>query len=307
MMTPRSGTRGLLRGAGSALVVSLWLVLCVVATSDAPAAGAAPKGPHGIEWSTTTVDGERVSRLAGQEPLKLDSARPTVVALALTNTSKKPVGVTYVRLTGTVMGMTFFNYSTEIHAILQPHEVLRRNIRLDLYDLTDQAVGRIPARLELLGSDRKVLDGYAFAVDVQGSLSSVYGVFGLAVAGMTIVLAASLLFAIVRRRLPQNRWQRAVRFLPVGVGTGLTLTFTFSATRQLTPSATAWGTLVLVMAAAAFTLGYVLPTGRDEDDDLADAEADAAVEKAAGTEVIPAQREDADLSISEWGHARRDQ
>jgi hypothetical protein len=93
---------------------------------------------------------------------------------------------------------------------------------------------------------------------------SVYGAFGLIVAGITAVVLAGLLVAIWRRQLPRNRWQRGVRFLPAGIGVGLVLTFTLSATRLLTPSATLWLPVLLICAGAAFMIGYLLPVGKDE-------------------------------------------
>jgi hypothetical protein len=172
--------------------------------------------------------------------------------------------------------MTFFSYSTEIQVEVRPNETVTRTFDLDLYDVGRQAVGKLPARVELLDTRHGVLDQQTIAVVVDGSLSSVYGVFGLAVAGITVVLVTSLLMDLARERLPTNRWRRGLRFLPVGTGLGFTATFTLSATRLLTPSATAWATLVAVLSVGAFSLGYFLPGyAEDEEDEEEESVSDA--------------------------------
>jgi hypothetical protein len=133
----------------------------------------------------------------------------------------------------------------------------------------------IPATLSLLDSERQPLRTHDFAVDVQGSLRSVYGVFGLAVCASTVVLASVLVLQLASNRLPANRWNRATRFAVPGLGIGLTLTVTLSVLHLVTPSATAWVTLVVGSAGVAFLVGYLTPTpesvdtqdGEDEEDE----------------------------------------
>jgi hypothetical protein len=88
----------------------------------------------------------------------------------------------------------------------------------------------------------------------------------LAVAGITAVLLVSLLVAILGRRLPANWWQRALRFLPVGLGMGLTLTFSLSALTLVVPNPATWVTLVVALGAGAFLVGYFLPQGLRTDE-----------------------------------------
>jgi hypothetical protein len=220
------------------------------------AAGTASAGP---EWGESTLDGRRVEGLDSGEPVPLSSDDPLVVRLAVENSGGDSVEVFEVRVTGRVMGMTFFRYATQVGADVVPGTVLERTITLDLDDLDDQAVGLVPSTLALVDPDGEVVLEQPFAADVDGSLWSDYGVFGLAVAGSTLVLLGSLLWRIWRGALPANRWRRALQFLPVGAGVGLTLTFTLSATGLLAPSGTAWTTFCLVCTAAAFLLGYLLP------------------------------------------------
>lgn len=239
--------------------VFLAIIVLLLGPPAIPAA-ATTTATSGLEWSAT-VNGRPVAEVDTNKPLVLGGDSRTQVVLALTNTGSDPITVRAIRLEGRVMTMTFFRYNTRLDIELAPGASTERRFELELDDLTDQAVGLIPARLQLLDAERKVLRADDFPVDVDGSATSVYGLFGLAVAGITALLLGSLLLAIARRRLSRNRWNRALKFLAAGIGLGLTLTFTLSATRLLTPSAPAWLTLVLVFGAAAFAIGYLLPLG----------------------------------------------
>src|SRR5207342_3666549 len=99
-----------------------------------------------------------------------------------------------------------------------PSGQAERVIDIDFIDLGYQAVGLVFSELQLIGPDRKVVAIDEFAVDVKGSFPSVYGIFGLAVFGMTALLVVGLVIRLALGRLPENRWQRAVQFLPVGLG-----------------------------------------------------------------------------------------
>jgi len=237
----------------------LALVALLLGTQAIPAA-ATPTAAPGLDWSVT-VNGRFVADVDTNKPLVLGRDSRTLVVLTLANTGSDPITVRAIRLEGRVMTMTFFRYNTRLDIELAPGATTERRFDLELDDLTDQAVGLIPARLQLLDTNRKVLREDSFPVDVDGAPTSVYGLFGLAVAGITVLLLGSLLLAIARRRLSRNRWNRALKFLAAGIGLGLTLTFTLSATRLLTPSAAAWLTLVLVLGGVAFAIGYLLPLG----------------------------------------------
>jgi len=104
-------------------------------------------------------------------------------------------------------------------------------------------------------------------VDVSGSLLSVYGLFGLAVAFLTILSFLGALVGMARHRLPANRWRRALRFLTPGLGLGLVINFTLSATRVFVPRFGRWVSIVLVSAAVLFILGYLTPAPDSDEDE----------------------------------------
>ncbi|GAA1135860.1 hypothetical protein [Ornithinicoccus hortensis] len=251
---------------------ALLAVLAALLLVSGPAAAAAPEGEEdapSVEWQAA-INGRPVTEIDSNDPVRLDPQEGATLTLDLTNTSQQEVTVRSVRLDGKVMGLTMYNFTTRIDLVMPPNSQTTRTIDIDLIDLSGQATGLIPSRLLLLDDERNVLQEQSFPADVRGSANSVYGVFGMAVLGITLVLLGTLLLAIRRTQLPENRWRRAMRFVPAGLGLGFVLTFTLSATRQLAPSAGSWTTVVLLCAAGAMAIGYFLPIGVADDQDASD-------------------------------------
>jgi hypothetical protein len=128
----------------------------------------------------------------------------------------------------------------------------------------------------------KILDAHHHGVlseplvlDVRGSTTSVYGVFGFGVALVTLVSFFGALFALATGRLSPNRWWRATRFLTVGFGIGLTLIYALSAARIWAPRPTRSGVVLLASALVLFLLGYITPTPGRSNDTTADVPAAA--------------------------------
>jgi hypothetical protein len=237
--------------------------------APAAAAGAGDPGsgepPVGLTWRAT-IDGRDAASATANDPIALPAGRDLDVNLSVENLGTEPMTVRGLRLEGRVIGMSFFSFTSQIDLTVAPGGSETRAIALDLGELGDQAVGLIPARLSLLAPDRTVIDDVPVATDVRGSLWSAYGLFGLAVGAVTLVLLVGLALEIAARRLPPNRWRRAVRFLAPGLGIGLVATFTLSATRLLLPGATVWVPLVLGCGAVAFVIGYLTPAPPDWDE-----------------------------------------
>lgn len=250
MGTPE-GTVARLRPLRVVLLAVLFVVLLV------PAAAAEPPG---LDWSVS-IDGRDLDTVTRNDPLILGTSDSARVQLDLTNGGPTDLAVRSIRIEGEVIGLAFFSYTTRLDILLPAGQTTQRRFDIDISDLGQQATGLLPTKVIMIGPDREVIADQAFAVDVQGSMASIYGAFGLIMAGITAVVLAGLLLAIWRRQLPTNRWQRAIRFLPSGLGLGLVVTFTLSAARLLVPSARWWLPLLLLFGGAAFLLGYFLPVG----------------------------------------------
>jgi hypothetical protein len=256
---------GMVRKESAFGIATLGLILVLISLLVTSPAHAQTDG--NLKWSAT-VAGRPHEELDSNQPLRLGTDDEIPVVLTLENVGQEELEVRRVRLNGRVMGLSFFSFGVRINAVLAPGQSTVREFSFDLDALSKQANGYIPTYLVLLSPDREEIGSSPFPVDVRGSAFSIYGLFGISVALVTLALLGSLLVSVYRGRLArQNRWQRALQFLPVGAGLGLTLTFTLSALRLLIPSGTAWLSLVLVGGGAAFLIGYFLPLGREDDVD----------------------------------------
>ncbi len=214
-----------------------------------------------VTWQVR-LDGRDLGDLDDRDPLTLGSDEPLVVDVTMNNEGESAALIRSMRLQGRVLGLVFFRYTIRLDIPLEPGQESQRTLEVPLDDLAGQAVGVLPGDLMLLGEEGEVLVEDSLTVEVDGSLWSAYGIFGLAVAGMTLVLLAALLLALWRSTLPNNRWKRATHFAGPGLGLGLTLTFTLSATGNLAPDAGAWLPIVALFGIGAFLLGYFLPLGK---------------------------------------------
>lgn len=286
-----------------AVVVLVLLAASVLggATHASAPAAAAPDGDDAaatLLWEAS-INGRPVGEIDANDPVQLDPAEGALLELTLTNQSTEEVRIRSVRLDGKVMGLTMYNFTTRIDVVMPPNSSTTRTFDIDLIDLAGQATGLIPSRLQLLDEDRGVLQEEEFPADIRGSVNSVYGVFGLAVLGITLLLLGALLLRIRRTKMPRNRWRRAVRFLPAAIGLGFVLTFTLSATRQLSPSAASWTTIVLLCAAAGFAIGYLLPIGVAEGADESSDDLDGADGDGDGDDTDALEVVGADLAAAE--------
>ncbi len=240
---------------------------------------------------TTTIDGTAVADSTPAHPVTLRPDQDANIDIAVTNDGGSPVTLRAVRLTGVVTGLTFFSYQTSVNLDVAPGESTHLRYSLDLNGLDGQATGLIPARISVTDADHHVVGSQSFVSDVRGSLVSVYGLFGLAMLGITFLAIAGVLWAVATHRMPRNRWRRGVRFLTVGFGLGLVMVFTLSALRIWVPSPGRWAVTVIGFAAVFFVIGYLTPTpSSDEDEELDESEflADEPVAMAAATAAPPA-------------------
>jgi hypothetical protein len=260
-MKPASGRRGR-PSLRSALAVTVGACLAMLLLP----------GPAHADASVTftgSLDDRPLSSIDANAPHELDPDRGTLVTVEVRNDGDQAVEVRSVRLSATVLGLSFVNYATRVDLVVEPGETGTRTFALDLSDLAGQARGLLPGAVELVGADRQVLATQDLALDVRGDLRSVYGVFGLGIGAITTLLFLSLLVRLGAGRLPANRWSRAWRFAVPGVGLGLTASLTLSVLRVVLPSRTASVALVVAGVLVGLAVGYLTPapddgTGRED-------------------------------------------
>lgn len=254
----------------SLVVLAVLAPLCLLLFAGV--ADAAPAAGHGITFSAT-LDGRDAGSATTNNPLVLQPGHNLTVGLTVDNPTAAPVTVATARIGGEVMGLSFFSFDTQLNLQVPPGATKKITVSIGLGGLSSQADGLLPSEIALLGTDDSTLASHGFSVDVKGKLTSIYGVFGLAVLGVTLLWLVSLIYRVATRTLPQNRWSRAVQFCAAGFGVGLVLTFSVSALRLLTPDASVWGPFVFGAGLIGLVIGYFTPGPRvdsTDEDFLAD-------------------------------------
>jgi hypothetical protein len=232
-------------------VIAAGVVLgaCAVLFGSTPAMAAEPL-KIAIAFDGKEVTGNTVT---------IEPNRQMEMTVTAVNETDAPVKIRSVRMTGVALALTFFSYDTTVPFDIAPRQTVSRKIMLDFADLGDQAIGLLPATIDVVDVDRNVVGTTKTVADVNGSLWSVYGVFGLVMLGLTALLWISGLLALARHKLSPNRWRRAWRFLPAGIGTGLVAVVTLSVLRLVPPEPSAEIPIVLIAAAIGLVLGYLTP------------------------------------------------
>ena len=167
--------------------------------------------------------------------------------------------VATVRLGGQVLGLPLYSYNTSVGLVLPPGTTKSLLFFVDMTGAGNQATGLVTSSISILGPDGTQIASHPLITQVDGSLTSLYGLFGLAVLVLT---AASLLLAVValiRHTLPAQRWRRCLRFFIPGFGLGLVLVFLLSAFAVFSPSTGHWLTLLVVTSVTGLAVGYLVP------------------------------------------------
>lgn len=248
--------------------------------------GAAPAAADDHLDVVVELDGREAAGHDANDPLVLDPDEPVMVAVTATNAGSDEVFVRSVRLRSRVMGLTFLSYETGVHLEVPAGGTATVTFELDLLDLRNQATGLLPTEVELLDAERDAIATVPLTADVQGSMTSVYGAFGLAIAAITLLSLGLALFRLATGRLPANRWARGLQFAAPGAGLGLVVTIGLSTLRVFAPAPGLSATLLIGLTIAGFALGYLTPQpGRDDVVELGDL--DVALEVGDATSAEP--------------------
>ena len=220
----------------------------------APPAGAADEAADtaGATRLTVTIDGQPL----GEGDLVLAPAAATRLVVTVENMSRSTVEIDTVRLSGTVLGLTFFDYDTRVRTSIPARGAATWTVDLDLRDLDGRANGAIPIEVSVRDRSLATVATASGTADVRGSLLSLYGLFGLGLAILMGLLWAVALLPMGRHAVPARPWQRGLRFVPAGCSVGLFVIFVLSATRLMAPSTATDFIITLGAAVACFAVGF---------------------------------------------------
>jgi hypothetical protein len=127
----------------------------------------------------------------------------------------------------------------------------------------------------------------AFVADVQGKVASSVGLLLLEALVFAVVGISEIVIGLARRRLPWNRFMRAVFFALTGASVVVTVVVAAAMSRDALFGSSTWQPAVLIVAAIGFVLGYLSPGqidrgARDDEDTDIDLVAAEAVARASG-------------------------
>ncbi len=255
----RVSTRATCRFLMEMSTLACVLVLSI-ATAGSASAQLSPEAALDIE-----VELSGTKLVAGEEtPVKVRADEPTKFKLLIRNKGEAPHELTGLRFEGKVIGIPVFRCDVLSPVMVPGGQTVEREFEIEPACLRDQATGLVPASVTVHGQGQTPLRRWAVVLDIKGSLKSIYGLTGVFLVAVTVFSLGALLAALLRQRLPRNRFSRALRFTTVGIGVGFSLVFVLAATAVMVPDAENW-IPVVVIPAIVFTIGgYLSPTPQRE-------------------------------------------
>jgi hypothetical protein len=208
---------------------------------------------------TGALAGRDIDGADSENPVPLDPRDGVPLELTIRNNGSEAVSIRFVRLEGKALGLTFLTYDLGVRTTLEPGEQTTLDTTLDFFDLEDQATGYLGTSLAVYDQERRLLGSEDFVVDVRGNATSTLGLFAVVVLGVAIFSTTVLVLNTLRRRLPPNRFVRAVQFSIAGAAIGVTLSLGLSVLRVTFADVEAWVPLVVIPTVIAFVVGYIAP------------------------------------------------
>ncbi|HJR25757.1 MAG TPA: hypothetical protein VJ804_09800 [Acidimicrobiales bacterium] len=206
-----------------------------------------------------TIAGVDVATADTDDPILLDPREEIPLRLTIRNLGDEPEEIRHVRLEGKALGLTFLTYDIGIRTTLDPGESTTVDTALDFFDLERQATGYLGTSLRVYDTDGRVIGDQTFVVDVRGDATSTLGIFAMVVLVLAVFSSAVLVINTARRRLPSNRFVRALQFAIAGSAIGVTLSLGVSILRIAFADVEAWAPLVFIPTVVAFFVGYIAP------------------------------------------------
>ena len=153
------------------------IVLAVVAVAflaPTPAAAA------GVVTLAASLNGSNLAHATEAHPVHLTLGKPRR-RVELRNLTAVPVPVGSVDLNGRVAGLTFFSFQTSVSFDVPAGQSKSLAYVLDTTGLKGQATGLVPSSLDVSEPSGQLIATEAFVSDINRSLISVYGLFGLGI------------------------------------------------------------------------------------------------------------------------------
>jgi hypothetical protein len=239
------------------IVACTWLALA--ATGALCGTAGAQTVDRSVSITGTIGDRDIATGKTSEDALPLDPDELIPVHLTLRNETSEEEVIRYVRLEGKALGLTFLTYDFGVRAALGPHDRTVIDTKLDFFDLESQATGFLGTSIRVYDEHGFLIGEQRFVVDVLGRPNSTLGAFAVIVFGLAVFSVSVIIVNTIRRRLPSNRFVRAMQFAMAGAAIGVTLSLGVSILRIGFADVDAWARIVSLPTAIAFALGYIAP------------------------------------------------
>jgi hypothetical protein len=272
-------------GAGFFALVA---VFAISGMSGAGVAGAATAPSRGLKITAASVGTRSLLSATRANPIVINPKVKQQLSMTVRNDGTTPVAIRYLRLTGSLLNVHFVRYQATANVNVAPGANRTISVPGDFFDVDGVATGYMNATMQVVDEQRNVLVSQAFVADVQGKVASSVGLLLLEALVFAVVGISEIVIGLARRRLPWNRFMRAVFFALTGASVVVTVVVAAAMSRDALFGSSTWQPAVLIVAAIGFVLGYLSPGqidrgARDDDEDTdIDLVAAEAVARASG-------------------------
>jgi hypothetical protein len=281
------GVRKAAAGVISALVL-LALAGVSLGATGAFAADTSTPTPTRLKVIAASLGDRSLMLPTRDNPIVINPKVRKQLSMTVRNDGTSVVSVQYLRLTGSLFGIRFVRYQASSNIEVAAGTTRTISVLGDFFDLDGVATGYMSASMQVIDQQRVVLASQPFVADVQGKVVSSVGLLLLESVAFSAVGIVQIVFGLARRRLPRNRFVRAVLF---AVNFGIiviTVTIAAAMARVALFGSASWVPALLIASGIGFVLGYLSP-GRLErgardttDDSVIDLVAAEAVARASG-------------------------
>ncbi len=253
----------------------------------AGAAEAAP-APAALVIVDARIGARPLSSGTRSNPIAIDPHVRETLSMTVRNIGDSPGQVRFLRLSGSLLSVHFVHYEASVNVDVPPGETRTISVPGDFFDVDGVARGYVNASMQLVDQQRAPLATQRFVADVRGKVVSSVGFLFLEALAFALISIVDIIIGLYRRKLPRNRFVRAVLFALATSSTVVTIVIGAAMFRVALFATTTWVPAVLISAAIGFVLGYLSPgrvvrTSRDiADDKVLDLAAADAVARASG-------------------------
>ncbi|HEX5616031.1 MAG TPA: hypothetical protein VFZ83_12835 [Acidimicrobiia bacterium] len=276
---------GAARLAGIALI---GIALGLSVANDADAQVTPGSGGDPIEILNAEIDGRDLASGTRDNPIVLEPDPEVPFTLTVRNNSDETVDLRFFRFELMTLGLNWWHYDLRAHVEVPPRAVRTISEPLDFFHADETGKGYIESKLALYDLDRERVALQPFAFDVKGDVTSTIGLFTIFMLALGIICIVEILVRWFRRRLPGNRFLRAVTFAFAAAVLAVTFVVGAAVLAIVLWSSSTYVPIIAIAILVGFVLGFLSPgpeyatADEDADQRIIDLAATEAVARASG-------------------------